>query len=303
MEPNRRNIELQQAWRRHDRHWRDNAYVYPVVSRRSKGLSIGVNLNPDMACNFDCIYCQVDRSTPATIRKVDLDVVRAELADLLDRALDGALFAESPISALPADQHVVRDIAFSGDGEPTTYPMFDEAVALAAELKQARGLDNTKIVLITDACYLTRPVVQRGLAIMDANQGEIWAKLDAGTQAYYERINRPNYPLAHVIENILSAAQVRPIVIQSLWMRVHSEPPPDSEIHAFAERLLEMQAKGARFKLIQVYTIARDTAEAYATALSADELERVASIVKAETGVPIESYGGPDEKEPTQSME
>ncbi|MCB9851586.1 MAG: radical SAM protein [Phycisphaerales bacterium] len=292
METPRRNIELQRAWQDHDRHWRDNAYVYPVVSRRSKGLSIGVNLNPDKACNFDCIYCQVDRSTPPAVRKVDLDVVRVELANLLDRAIDGTIFNEPPISALPPDQRIVRDIAFSGDGEPTTYARFDEAVALAAELKQARGLDHTKLVLITDACYLTKPNVKRGLALMDAANGEIWAKLDAGTQAYYEAINRPNYPLSHVLANILDAARERPIVIQSLWMRVHGSPPPDAELLAYCDRIRTLIDQGARIKLIQVYTIARETTEPYATALSADELRHAARIIEDHCRVPIESFGG-----------
>ncbi len=287
-----RDIALQLAWTDHDRHWRNNAYVYPVVSRRSKGLSIGVNLNPDKACNFDCIYCQVDRTTPPTIRRVDLDVLRGELADLLDRAMNGSLFAESPIDALPADQRVVRDIAFSGDGEPTTYPRFDDAVAIAAALKSERGLTDTKIVLITDACYLTKPNVRRGLQLMDAHNGEIWAKLDAGTQAYYELINRPNYPLSHVLENILDAARARPILIQSLWMRVHGEPPPDAEVRAFGRRVRELQDSGAQFNLIQVYTIARDTTEPYATALSAGELAHVAEIIACETPTVIETFGG-----------
>lgn len=292
MEPPRKRIELEVAYQRHDRHWRNNAYVYPVVSRRSKGLSIGVNLNPDKACNFDCIYCQVDRSTPPTVRKVDLDVIRIELADLMDRALDGSLFEEAPISALPADQRVIRDIAFSGDGEPTTYSKFDEAVRLAAELKDARRLDDTKLVLITDACYLMRPRVRAGLALLDAHNGEIWAKLDAGTQAYYETVNRPNYPLSHVLENILDAARVRPIVIQSLWMRIHGVPPPEQELQAFAERIVELRTNGALFKLIQVYTIARETTEAYATALSSSELARVADTIATATGVEIETFGG-----------
>ena len=47
----------------HERRFEANRFVYPVLSRRSKGLSLGVNLNPDKVCNFDCIYCQVDRTT------------------------------------------------------------------------------------------------------------------------------------------------------------------------------------------------------------------------------------------------
>ena len=56
---------LLEAHRRHDRHFRDSKYVYPVLSRRSQGISVGINLNPDRRCNFDCVYCQVERGEPA----------------------------------------------------------------------------------------------------------------------------------------------------------------------------------------------------------------------------------------------
>ena len=56
---------LRLAYQRHERRWADNLYVYAVVSRRSHGVSVGINLNPGKECNFDCIYCQVDRSVPA----------------------------------------------------------------------------------------------------------------------------------------------------------------------------------------------------------------------------------------------
>mgnify|MGYP001566864117 CR=1 FL=1 len=171
-EPTKNLSVLQQAYREHGRRWREFLYCYPVISRRSKGLSIGINLNPDKACNFDCVYCQVDRSTPPIARKVDLSTVAVELAALLDAAASGDLFNEPPLNALPPAQRVVRDIAFSGDGEPTSYPQFDEAVALAAKARADRRLTDTKLVLITDASYLTRPPVHNGLAIMDANNAK-----------------------------------------------------------------------------------------------------------------------------------
>ena len=64
------------AFAMHDRVWQANRYVYPVVSRRSKGISIGVNLNPDKVCNFDCIYCCVDRKQTGKYKEVDLGILR-----------------------------------------------------------------------------------------------------------------------------------------------------------------------------------------------------------------------------------
>ncbi|MBI5763964.1 MAG: radical SAM protein [Planctomycetes bacterium] len=291
-DPTKNLAILQQAYQDHGRKWREFLYCYPVISRRSKGLSIGVNLNPDKACNFDCVYCQVDRSTPPVVRKVDLPTVGVELAALLDAARSGDLFNEAPFSALPPTQRVIRDIAFSGDGEPTSYPQFDEAVALAAKCKADRQLTDTKIVLITDASYLTRDPVRRGLALMDSNNGEIWAKLDAGTQPYYEAVNRPNVSLDHVLANILDAARVRPLVIQSLWMNLRNVPPPDAEILAYCERLNTILHEGGKLKLIQIYTIARRTTEAYATALSDDQLAHIADLVRSHVRVAVESFPG-----------
>lgn len=290
--PSNGDIPLQRAYQDHARQWQHNRYCYPVVSRRSGGLSIGVNLNPDKACNFDCIYCQVDRNTAPAIRKVDLDIVRDELDSLIQLARDGQLWQQAPFDAVPEQMRVIQDIAFSGDGEPTTYPRFDKAVQLAADLRQQHALTDTKIVLITDACYLTRPTVERGLAIMDHHNGEIWAKLDAGTEAYYQEINRPNYPLQHVLDNILAAARLRPVVIQSLWMRVHGQPPPNEEVMAFCQQLSDIINQDGQIKLVQLYTIARQTTEAYATMLSNGELDDIAAIVRSNLNVPIEVYYG-----------
>src|SRR5215468_1463371 len=121
-----------EAYRSHERRWEENRYVYAVVSRRSGGVSIGINLNPDKACNFDCIYCQVDRTTPPAVREVELPRLAEELDAVLTAERDGTLYDAPPFAALPAGRRGVRDIAFSGDGEPTTYPRFEEAVTIAA---------------------------------------------------------------------------------------------------------------------------------------------------------------------------
>ncbi len=278
--------------RSHSRHWRENLYVYPVISRRSQGLSIGVNLNPDMACNFDCVYCQVDRSAQPRTRDVDPEQLREELTDILATAKSGSLFADEAFADVPAQWRSVCDIAFSGDGEPTTCKQFPACVEIAAAAKREAGLSETKIVLITDACYLTRPEVVAALAILDENQGEIWAKLDAGTEAYYRSVNRPNYPLAHVIENITAAAQVRPVVIQSLFMRLAGHGPDEAELSAYVDRLRTILDVGGRISLVQVYTVARRPAEAFVAPLSNDEVDHIVKLVKNQARLPSEAFYG-----------
>jgi wyosine [tRNA(Phe)-imidazoG37] synthetase (radical SAM superfamily) len=274
----------------HARSYHANKFVYPVLSRRSRGISIGVNLNPDKVCNFDCIYCQVDRRSEAETRFVETDRLFAELDAMLEFVASGAIYGDEKFAGVPAHLRRLNDIAFSGDGEPTTYRNFDEIIARAAGLKRRHGLDDVKMVLITNASMFHRPAVERGLATLDENNGEVWAKLDAGTAAYYHLIERTKIPFARILENIAVAAQKRPLVIQSLFMRVHGEPPTVAEISAFAERLAEVLAAGGRIRLVQIYTVARPPAESFVEPLTATELQFIADTVISRTGLAAETY-------------
>ena len=286
------NPALRDAYRRHERRWAGNLFVYAVVSRRSHGVSVGINLNPGKECNFDCLYCQVDRRDPPGVRKVDLDRLAIELDTVLRAAADGSLYQSLPFSAVAPDNRRVRDIAFSGDGEPTTYPHLAEAVEIAAAARTRFRLDETKIVLITDAAYLARPAVRDALERLDAANGEIWAKLDAGTDEYFQLVDRPNVSLQQVLANILDAARRRPVVIQSLFMRVNDEPIPDAEVLAYCARLNDLRAGGGALKSVQLYTIARKPAEAVATPLPDAELDRIADTVRRRVPVPVDVFYG-----------
>ena len=114
----------------HDRRFESNRFVYPVLSRRAQGLSIGINLNPDRVCNFGCVYCQVDRTGARETLFVDTVTLLTELEHMLPWAASGAIFEHPKFRATPPALRRLQDIAFSGDGEPTTYRGFGEAVAM-----------------------------------------------------------------------------------------------------------------------------------------------------------------------------
>jgi wyosine [tRNA(Phe)-imidazoG37] synthetase (radical SAM superfamily) len=160
-------------------------------------------------------------------------------------------------------------------------------------VKRRHLLDGVKMVLITNASMFHRPHVQRGLAILDANNGEVWAKLEAGTDEYYQLIERTTIPFRQILENITLAARVRPIVIQALFMRVNGEPPSRSELEAFCDRLSEISSAGGQLKLIQIYTVARQPAESYVTPLSAEEVDAIAALVTQRTALPTAVFYGP----------
>jgi wyosine [tRNA(Phe)-imidazoG37] synthetase (radical SAM superfamily) len=186
----------------------------------------------------------------------------------------------------------LNDIAFSGDGEPTTYKNFDEIIAACAKLKRDRGLDDVKMVLITNASMFHRPHVQRGLEILDANNGEIWAKLEAGTEEYFKLVDRTPIPFQQILDNITAAARVRPVVMQALFMRVAGAPPTAAELGAFCDRLNEITVAGGQIKLVQVYTVARLPAEDYVAALSNHEVDAIVALVNERTGLPTAPFYG-----------
>lgn len=279
--------------RDHRRTFADNLFVYAVVSRRSKGVSVGVNLNPDKVCNFDCVYCQVDRRTPPVVREVDVPRLLEELEITLDLVQSGALFEMERFRDTPAPLRRLNDIAFSGDGEPTTCPQFFEVVRAVADLKQRKGLDDVKLVLISNATRFHHPTVREALRVLDASTGEIWAKLEAGTEKYYQAVDRTTIPFQRVLANITEAAQVRPIVIQALFLKMHGEPPALVELEAFCARLNEIVRAGGQIKLVQIYTVARVPAEDWVGPLSKGQVDSIVELVRKNTGLAAEPFYGP----------
>ena len=276
----------------HNRIYGSNRFVYPVLSRRSNGVSLGVNLNPDKVCNFDCIYCQVDRTTRSETRFVEMDQLLAELRKTLDFITSGEFFGDGPFKDIPPELKRLNDIAFSGDGEPTTYKNFDEIISACASLKQELELDDVKMVLITNASMFHRDHVKAGLQILDENQGEIWAKLEAGTEAYFQTIDRTSFKLQEIVDNIAAAAQRRSVVIQSLFMNVNGVAPSNEELLAFCSRLSEIVTAGGAIDHVQVYTVARPPAESFVTALSNSEVDQIVTLVKEQTGITAVPYYG-----------
>lgn len=256
--------------------------IYPVRSRRSRGISIGVNLFPHQkVCDLDCIYCEVDN--PGTSK------AEPSIARLLEELV--ATFEAIRAGRILAGERI-NDIAFSGDGEPTISPLFAEAIEVAIEVRARLASPELKLVLITDALTLHRPKTRAAIDRMMANGGEIWAKLDAGTDDYFQIVCRGHVPLARPLENIRALAAMHPVVIQTMFLRVHGWPPPDEEIDEYVERVRELLASDARIGRIDLYTVARPTTEKYATALTDAELDRIAARVRLGLApdVTVETY-------------
>ena len=269
----------------HGRDLDQNRYVYAVLSRRARGLSVGVNMNPDKVCNFDCPYCQVDRTTPGGPSRIDVASLGAELEDLLGRAQDGSLWQHPLFAPTPEDMRRISDVAFAGDGEPTTPPEFPAAAQRARELVDRSGL-GVPLRLLTNATMLDRPRVRETLPAFD----ELWCKLDAGTEEYFRVVDRTRFSFKKILENLLITAKERPIVIQSMFLSLDGVGPDEAEINAYLGRLRDIVAGGGTIDLVQVYTVARRPADARVGALADDRLQQIADRVTA-AGLRAEVYG------------
>ena len=267
----------------------NNRFVYAVISARAHGLSLGVNMNPDQRCDFDCVYCEVDRRTSPRELALDVDAMGDELRRTLMFVHQGRLRERPSYQALPDELLELRHVALSGDGEPTLTPNFTEAVQAVVRVRALGGYPFFKIVLITNATGLDRPQVQEGLKHLTKSD-EIWTKLDGGTQAFLNRVNRGGVSLEKILKNILLLARERPVVIQSLFPSINGEEPPLEEIEQYAQRLKELKADGAKISLVQIYSAARPMAHAECGHLPLKTLSQIAQIVRLVTGLKAEVF-------------
>jgi wyosine [tRNA(Phe)-imidazoG37] synthetase (radical SAM superfamily) len=254
-----------------------------VLSRRAGGISIGVNLNADKVCNFNCVYCQIDRTTSGEKMAVDFELLAAELRAMVELVVSGRIFRETKFSQTPKAMQRLCDIAISGDGEPTACHNFDRVVDVCASVRPPQ----VKLVLITNASLLERDSVRRGLEILDANNGQIWAKLDAGTEDYYRQVSRSKVPFQRILDNLLATSLARPIIIQTLLMLVNGRPPSGAELAAYCGRLNDITTGGGIIKQVQIHTIARPPAEQWVAALASSKIDAIATLVEQETGLPV----------------
>lgn len=271
-------------------HSRDSAglvYVYPVISRRSGGLSIGINLNPNNACNWHCAYCQVPNLIRGAAPDIDLARLREELRGLLKDALYGDFYRRH---GLPEEQWAIRDIAISGNGEPTGSRAFGAVVRLVGETVDDLGLaGNIKRVLITNGSRIHAPLVQTGLKHWADLGGKTWFKLDSATAEGMLRINGVRLDPAGVARNLETCARLCPTWIQTCVFAHDGTPPSPAEQQAYLDFLAERLNRQTPIQGVMVYGLARPSMQPEAGRLSALPvfwLEEMGKRIRA-LGLPV----------------
>lgn len=267
----------------------ENRFVYAVISPRARGLSVGVNMNPDKRCNYDCVYCEVNRGERSRELKLDVPVMMTELERTLEMVHSGDIRQRPSYRSAPAELLELRHITLSGDGEPTLCPNFAEAVEAVVHLRARGRFPFFKLVLFTNASGFDRPEVIQSLSLFTPRD-EMWVKMEAGTQDYMNRVNRPDCALEKVLSNILFVAHQRPVVIQSLFPSIRGETPPASEIEAYVQRLRDLKELGAQISLVQIYSATRPQTHSECGHLPLRTLSAIAQRVRDVTGLEAEVF-------------
>jgi wyosine [tRNA(Phe)-imidazoG37] synthetase (radical SAM superfamily) len=270
-------------------HSRDNAgliYVYPVISRRAGGVSVGINLNVNNACNWRCIYCQVPGLSRGAPPPVDLPALRSELTGFLHGILKGDFFA----TRVPEGARRLNDIALSGNGEPTSAKEFEQVVDLLGDVRRHTGVpDAVKTVLITNGSLVQRQGVQNGIKKLAALNGEVWFKLDCATDAGLRRVNNARTGMARVRANLVLAAQLCPTWIQTCMFAIDGEGPDAAEQEAYVDFLRRCVAEPIPLQGVLLYGLARQSFQPEAprlTPLPLAWLEAFAQRIRA-LGLPV----------------
>jgi wyosine [tRNA(Phe)-imidazoG37] synthetase (radical SAM superfamily) len=250
----------------HDRNSAELRYVYPVVSRRAGGVSVGINLNPNNACNWRCIYCQVPDLTRGTAPPVDMLLLDAELRGFLTELLHGDFMQ----NRVPENARRINDIALSGNGEPTSAAEFSQVIKLIACVRSELALpESVKTVLITNGSLLYRADVRLGLRDMAKIHGEVWFKLDRASSAGMLRINDTHARISQVRDNLVAAISACPTWLQTCWFALDGEPPSRQDEDDYLEFVAGLLHDGHPLQGVLLYGLARPSQQAEAPRLSA----------------------------------
>ena len=235
----------------HSRELSGLKYIYSVISRRAGGLSIGVNLNVNNACNWQCIYCEIPNLTRGSPPPIELDVLEDELRFFLHEIIHGN-YMEKNVAI--EDRHL-KDIAFSGNGEPTSAEEFPQVILIVKKiLEEFNLLHKIKIRLITNGSLMHKESVLEGIQVLAKMNGEVWFKVDAGLEESTKVINQVSIKPQQVIDRLKRCSEICPTFVQTCIFTIDNKEPNNKEIDAYI-KLIDSAKKS--IKGVHLYGIAR----------------------------------------------
>ena len=245
----------------HSRELSGLKYIYSVVSRRAGGLSVGINLNVNNACNWQCIYCEIPNLTRGSPPPIELEVLEQELRFFLKEIIHGD-YMEKNVSL--EDRHL-KDIAFSGNGEPTSAKEFPEVILIVKKvLNEFDLLHKIKIRLITNGSLMHQASVISSVEMLKEMNGEVWFKVDAATETSIKKINQVNLKPNQILDRLQSSAKICPTFIQTCIFTIDGNGPSDEDIDAYVKLVKEVQSD---IQGVHLYGLARPSLQPQAKSL------------------------------------
>ena len=252
----------------HDRSRGGLAYVYPVVSRRARGVSVGVNLNPNNACNWRCVYCQVPALVFGNAPAIDLALLERELAHQLALVQSPGWLAANA----PEGSRRLNDVALSGNGEPTSSRQLPEVLELIARTLEAQALlHKIKLVLITNGSLIQLEHVQVSIRRLAELSGEVWFKVDSASDEGLASINNFQGGALRQRRNLELCARACPTWIQTCMLRVDGCEPAAKEQAAYLALIADLAREKLPLSGVHLYSLARPSFQPEAPRLSALE--------------------------------
>jgi wyosine [tRNA(Phe)-imidazoG37] synthetase (radical SAM superfamily) len=271
----------------HNRNSAGMTYVYPVISRRAGGVSIGINLNVNNACNWACLYCQVPGLKRGGPLKIELSQLETELRRFLHDAVSGDFLKRY---APPGFQRLA-DVAFSGNGEPTSAREFPETVEIAGRLIAEFGLSlQVKLRVITNGSLMHRARTQRGIARIGELGGEVWFKIDRGTTEGILRVNSAATTPAKIRKALRTCAKLAPTWIQSCLFLIDDQEISAAEFDAYLELIASVRDA---VEGVHLYGLARTSQQPEAKRLSALGAESFSSLAARVAALGIRVISNP----------
>jgi wyosine [tRNA(Phe)-imidazoG37] synthetase (radical SAM superfamily) len=245
--------------------------IYGPVNSRRLGRSLGVNLSPTAykVCSFNCVYCHYGWTKDLT----------SDLSGYLNDLPTPVAVEEALGRALADLDPPPEYITFSGNGEPTLHPDFEEIVDRVIAMRDRAG-SRARVAILSNSTGLSDEGVLRGLARLDVRI----MKLDAGTDEVLERINRPavDITVEAIVEGLKS---LNDVTLQSVFVEGGVTNTGEADVEAWLD-----QVESIAPRAMQIYSLENAPAMSTLTGVSPERLAEIARKVRDRTGIEAGTY-------------
>ncbi len=260
-------------------------YLYAVRSRRTGGLSLGVDLTTNHACNYACVYCDVPDLVDRDGAEMDLAQFEAELTEAL-AAVDDVTWRQR---AEVSPDEKLASLCLSGRGEPTV--QFDLPKVTEILAREAKGRAD-RYAILTNGVEIASKRSRAALGHWNELGGEIWFKVDTATRDGQRAIHSSEMMLRTLRNSLRAACETSPTWIQSTLFTLDGEPMSETERKAYLAFLGDQKRAGLAIRGVQLVSANRPSARSEASRIgpvSEAFARELAGEIEA-LGLPVEFY-------------